>query len=142
MSVAPEMAVGKTEIDGRVDIYCLGCVGYWLLTGQRVFVRDNALATVVAHVQEQPTPPSERTELEVSAALERVILACLEKDPANRPQSAGELDAMLGACKTEDQWDTRQAREWWDLHASEADTWGETDSTEDRGPEAIVRAKE
>ena len=65
--MAPEMAIGDREIDGRADIYCLGCVGYWLVTGQRVFETESPLATVVAHVQERPVPPSQKTELEIPA---------------------------------------------------------------------------
>jgi serine/threonine-protein kinase len=67
--MAPEMAVGNRDIDGRADIYCLGCVGYWLITGQHVFQHDSALATVVAHVQEQPVPPSQKTELEILSSM-------------------------------------------------------------------------
>ncbi len=118
--MAPEMALGRVDIDGRADIYCLGCVAYWLLTGLRVFVGDNALATVVAHVQEEPIPPSQRTELEIPDSLERIVLACLEKAPADRPQSAGELDSLLQSAVTDDWvWSTEKALEWWDLHMPE-----------------------
>jgi serine/threonine-protein kinase len=113
--MAPEMAVGKVDVDGRVDIYGLGCVGYWLLTGQHVFVGDTSLSVVVAHVQEKPVPPSQRAELDIPESIERVILACLQKDPADRPQTAAELDAMLAACSL-GEWTQARAREWWDLH--------------------------
>jgi serine/threonine-protein kinase len=119
--MAPEMALGKGEVDGRADIYSLGCVAYWLLTGQQVFRAESPLATVVAHVQEQPVPPSQRSEFEIPAALEQVVLACLEKDPANRPEDASELDARLSACRLEDVWTSARAREWWTLHLSEVE---------------------
>lgn len=138
--MAPEMALGKTTIDGRADIYCLGCVGYWLLTGQRVFERENALATVLAHVQEQPIPPSQRTELEISAELERAILACLEKDPADRPQSAAELDEMLHASGCESEWTMQRARDWWGLRDVD-EVWGEAYCEQEVAPEEIVRAE-
>jgi serine/threonine-protein kinase len=114
--MAPEMAAGP-EIDGRADIYALGCVGYWLLTGQPVFEGDTALATVLQHVQSEPVPPSVRTELEVPEALEKVILACLAKDPAGRPQTAGDLDDALAACDAG--WGRERAEDWWQLHLAQ-----------------------
>jgi serine/threonine-protein kinase len=117
--MAPEMALGKTEIDGRADIYGLGCVGYWLLTGTRVFEGDNPLSVVVAHVRERPVPPSQRSELEIPESLESVILACLEKDPADRPRSAAQLDTLLADCALDDEWGPEQARGWWELHLPE-----------------------
>ncbi len=139
--MAPEMALGQTEVDGRADIYCLGCVGYWLITGQRVFEHDNALATVVAHVQEQPDPPSQRTELVIPNELERTILACLEKDPAARPQSAAELEALLGDCATDCEWSMQAAEEWWNLHESEAESWMDIDEIQELSPEEILRVE-
>ena len=117
----PEMALGKTDVDGRADLYALGCVGYWLLTGSRVFEEDNPLATVVAHVQEKPVPPSQRTELDIPDSLERVILHCLEKDPADRPQSADELDSLLAECQVDGVWGTAEAKDWWMLHVPEVE---------------------
>jgi serine/threonine-protein kinase len=119
--MAPESALGKADVDARADIYCLGCVGYWLVTGQRVFEAENPLATVLAHVQEQPIPPSQRTELEITDSFERIILACLRKDPADRPQSAAALDSMLHAAAADAAWSTQLAREWWDLHMPGSD---------------------
>ncbi len=128
--MAPEMALGKSDLDGRADLYALGCVGYWLLTGQRVFAEDTPLATVVAHVQEKPTPPSVRTELEIPESLERAIMACLEKDRADRPASAAELDAMLAAVVLDEPWTPEDARQWWKLHLSEIETHDEAGETE------------
>jgi serine/threonine-protein kinase len=119
--MAPEMALGKDDIDGRVDIYALGCVGYWLLTAERVFEGDTPLATVVAHVQEKPVPPSQRTEVEIPQSIERIIMACLQKDPADRPQTAAELDAMLAGCSLDAEWSSERAKEWWDLHILESE---------------------
>ncbi len=115
----PEMAMGESHVDGRADIYALGCVGYWLLTGQLVFKGESALATVLQHVQAPPVPPSKRTELEIPESLERIIMSCLEKDPSNRPQSAGELDSMLAASIPDDVWTGEKAEEWWRLHLPE-----------------------
>ncbi|UCC74889.1 MAG: serine/threonine protein kinase [Gemmatimonadota bacterium] len=137
--MAPESALGKSDVDGRADIYCLGCVAYWLVTGQRVFDADSPLATALAHVQEQPIPPSQKTELEIPDSFEQVILACLEKAPADRPQTAGELDSMLDASRVGVGWNTQAAREWWDLHMPEADELADLDRFRDLSPEEIMR---
>ena len=118
--MAPEMAVGKDAVDGRADLYALGCVGYWLLTGKHVFEGDTPVAVLVEHVKTAPVPPSQRTEIEVPADLERVILKCLEKDPANRYQSAEELSAALDSCQMPGCWDSARAKEWWGLHLPRA----------------------
>jgi len=114
--MAPEMAMTRENIDGRTDIYSLGCVGYWMLTGQLVFDGHTPLATVVQHVQSIPVPPSEKTELEIPEPLEKIILACLEKNPDDRPQSAADLDKLLQTCPIEKQWNNEKAATWWDLH--------------------------
>jgi len=113
--MAPEIATGGS-VDGRADTYALGCVAYWLLTGQPVFDEQTPLAVVLHHVQTQPAPPSIRTETEVPAAMERVVLMCLAKDPDARPQSAGELDSMFAACPSSATWDRQLAKDWWSLH--------------------------
>ena len=113
--MAPEVATGS-PVDGRADIYSLGCVAYWLLTGQPIFDEDTPLAVVIHHVQTEPVPPSYRTETEVPADLEEVILSCLAKDPGRRPQSADELDRLLAGCSESATWDRSQAKGWWQLH--------------------------
>jgi hypothetical protein len=118
--MAPEMAVGKNDVDGRADLYALGCVGYWLLTGKQVFEGDTPVAVLVEHVKTAPVPPSQRTEMGVPEDLERVILKCLEKDPADRYQSAEELSAALAACRLPGCWDSARAKEWWGLHLPRA----------------------
>lgn len=137
--MAPELALGKSEVDGCADIYCLGCVAYWLVTGQRVFDADNPLAMALAHVQEPPIPPSQRTELEIPDSFEQIILACLEKDSAGRPQSAGELDSLLDASQTGLVWSTQSAREWWDLHMPDVDALADLDRVRELSPEGIIR---
>jgi serine/threonine-protein kinase len=112
----PEMALGAGNADSRSDIYALGCVGYWLLTGQPVFPAENAMAAVVHHARTEPIPPSQRTEVEVPADLEEIILACLAKEPAARPQSVSELEMQLAACAGSSEWNGELASEWWHLH--------------------------
>ena len=114
--MAPEMAVSKDDVDCRADLYSLGCVGYWLLTGRQVFEGDSAVSVIIDHVQTAPVPPSQRTEIEIPEELSRIILKCLEKDPADRYQSAETLAADLTACPLATPWDVHQAKIWWELH--------------------------
>jgi eukaryotic-like serine/threonine-protein kinase len=114
--MAPETALGRADADGRVDIYALGCVAYYLLTGQFVFSGATAVATALAHVNEQPAPPSSRSEFQIPPALEALILECLAKDPAARPASAADLACRLVATVPPDAWTAVAAREWWAQH--------------------------
>ncbi len=114
--MAPEIAMGSASIDGRADLYSLGCSAYWLLTGQVVFEAPTAMAVVLAHLQTPPVPPSQRTELEVPASLESVVMQCMEKDPARRPQSALELADQLESCDGIEPWTRKEAGHWWRTH--------------------------
>lgn len=125
--MAPEMALEETRVDSRADLYSLGCVAYWLLTGQPVFKGESAVATIVEHVRTPPVPPSQRTEIDIPEALEKVILSCLEKDAADRPQTAAELSALLASSLPSDGWDGARAEEWWRLELPEL-------AAVDRGP--------
>jgi eukaryotic-like serine/threonine-protein kinase len=112
--LAPEMALGEA-CDGRADLYALGCVAYYLLTGQLVFQAGNSLQMITKHIQERPIPPSQRTELDIAPELDQVVLACLEKKPEDRPQSARELDRMLAEIELEP-WSEEEATQWWRTH--------------------------
>jgi eukaryotic-like serine/threonine-protein kinase len=95
--MAPEMVSGDAELDGRTDLYSLGCVAYYLLTGELVFTGETAIQTALLHVSQPPVPPSRRTGNPIPTELEQLVLACLAKHPADRPQSASELNAALAA---------------------------------------------
>jgi serine/threonine-protein kinase len=114
--IAPEVALGLDDIDGRADLYSLACVAYFLLTGQPVFARDTAVATALAHVNEPPVAPSLRSELDIPPPLDALILQCLAKDPAARPASAQVLARRLAAAVPPDAWTPDLARAWWQLH--------------------------
>jgi eukaryotic-like serine/threonine-protein kinase len=114
--IAPEMVRGDRVADHRVDLYTLGCVGYWLLTGRLVFQAPNAIQLLYQHANATPVAPSQRSELEIPAALDRVILACLAKFPEDRPQSAIELSNLLAAAVPESSWNQERAHRWWDRH--------------------------
>lgn len=115
--IAPEQAMGA-DLDGRADIYATGCVAYWLLTGQFVFTAETAMGLLLQHAQAPPVPPSARTDLPIPTALDDLVLCCLAKDPANRPQSARELSLRLAEVEGASAWTQDRAREWWMSHAS------------------------
>jgi serine/threonine-protein kinase len=113
--IAPEQAMG-TDLDERADIYATGCVAYWLLTGQFVFTADTPMGFLLQHAQTPPAPPSSRTDLPIPAALDDLVLSCLAKDPANRPQSARELSLRLAEVDGATAWTQDRARDWWATH--------------------------
>lgn len=115
--LAPEQVLGDNT-DGRTDIYSLGCTAYWALTGSFVFQGKSAMATVMMHVNTPPSPPSTCGAQSIPEELDEVVMACLEKDPANRPQDADVLAEMLTACQIGDFWTKKQARAWWDTNAA------------------------
>jgi len=111
----PEVALGK-EIDGRTDLYALGCVAYWLVTGRALFQGESLLDVISKHLNASPDPPSRHARHEVPPELDALILACLEKEPARRPGTARELAARLRAIPLADRWGDAQAEAWWEDH--------------------------
>jgi len=114
--VSPEQVLGE-RTDGRTDIYSLGCTAYWALTGSYVFQGKTAMATVMMHVNSQPSPPSSCGVQPIPSELDDIIMACLQKEPENRPQSADELTAMLSASGIGNAWTNDKARTWWEANA-------------------------
>ena len=114
--IAPEQALGGRNVDHRADIYGTGCLMYWLLTGQLVFAGNTPMQLLVQHAQAQPEPPSARTELPIPHELDAIVLACLAKDPADRPQRAGELARRLEKVPVSAAWTKELARTWWETH--------------------------
>jgi serine/threonine-protein kinase len=112
--MAPEMALGDA-VDARADLYALGCVAYYLLTGEQPFAGDTSLKVNSQHLQAAPVPPSERTALPIPAALERLVLACLAKAPGDRPQTARQVAASLEAIDGRP-WSEDDASRWWRQH--------------------------
>jgi serine/threonine-protein kinase len=114
--MAPEIILGEAVIDRRADVYALGCVAYYALTGQLVFEADTPMKMLLQHVQAEPIPPSHRTELPIPHELDELVLACLQKDPNKRPQNAEVLLDMAVGCKTGDCWNQELAKGWWYKH--------------------------
>ena len=118
---SPEAAAGKVnELGPASDIYSVGCVAYWLLTGETVFKATGAMEMLASHIRDEPVPPSERTDLELPAELDEVILRCLEKDPASRVATADELDDLLAPLQKVYPWPVAEARAWWVLNRPES----------------------
>lgn len=117
--MAPEIILGEADVDRRADVYALGCVAYFMLTGRLVFEADTPMKTLVQHVQAQPIPPSQRTELRIPRELDDLVLACLQKDPNKRPQDAEELFGIACRCRTCEGWNTASAKTWWEQHLPE-----------------------
>jgi eukaryotic-like serine/threonine-protein kinase len=114
--IAPEQALGGSDVDGRSDIYSAGCVAYWLLTGELVFKGDTTMKLLLAHAQTAPEAPSSRTELPIPSELEALVLSCLAKDRERRPASAHDLLSQLEAVALNASWTDERAREWWKVH--------------------------
>jgi serine/threonine-protein kinase len=94
-------------------------VAYFLLTGELVFQADTSMKMLLQHVQAQPTPPSERSELPVPRELDDLVMACLQKDPNLRPPDASALFKMACSCRGRDEWTQDQAELWWKAHLPE-----------------------
>lgn len=117
--MSPEMAQGDS-LDGRTDIYALGCVAWWLLTGRQVFEGDSAMKLLVQHASEKPERPSACSELDIPTELDDLVLTCLEKHPDKRPVSAEDLALRLDAMsKDMHSWTSGEAESWWKLHLPE-----------------------
>jgi serine/threonine-protein kinase len=112
--MAPEMLMGDA-IDGRTDLYAVGCVAYNLLTGSPVFDGPGMFALISKHLNETPVSPSKRAGIELPAELERLVLSCLSKAPAGRPQSAAALGRDLAAIGIAP-WTQEEAATWWAAH--------------------------
>ncbi|HEY6562185.1 MAG TPA: serine/threonine-protein kinase [Polyangiaceae bacterium] len=110
--LSPEAIRNAPTVDARSDLYALGAVGYFLLTGTSVFQAKTVVEICSHHLHSEPVPPAERLGRELPSDLQRLLLRCLKKDPAERPQSAAELAAALRSLSVPE-WTQEQAREWW-----------------------------
>ncbi|HUS32429.1 MAG TPA: serine/threonine-protein kinase [Kofleriaceae bacterium] len=110
--IAPEAVTDPSSVGPAVDLYAIGCTGYFLLTGKRVFEGKTAVDVCIQHVTKAPTPPSEVTDQAIDPALEAIIMKCLAKQPADRYADAGELRVALRSVPAKD-WTDADARAWW-----------------------------
>jgi serine/threonine-protein kinase len=122
--MAPESILDPGSADARSDLYALGAVAYFLLAGAEVFDGKSVVAVCSQHLSQPPAPFASRGA-SIPPALEAVVLACLDKQPDRRPQSAGELRRRLDACDVEP-WRAEQAARWWSDHRAILDRDRET----------------
>jgi serine/threonine-protein kinase len=121
--MSPEQAGGEVNLDPRSDIYSLGAVAYFLLTGQPPFAGRSPSRMVAAHIYEPPAPVSNHRP-DVSEDLQAVVLRCLAKGPADRFPDAESLGIALTGCHTADRWSEKQAANWWRSQAAPGGTVG------------------
>jgi len=117
--IAPESVAGVEVIDGRADLYSLGAVAFWMLTGVPVFESETPVDLMVQHVTATPARVSDVSEFAIPPDLDEIVMKCLEKDPADRFQSATDLAAALQGISFDEPWRLQKAREWWQLHLPE-----------------------
>jgi serine/threonine protein kinase len=111
--LSPEAVRKPDEVDARTDVYALGAVGYYLLTGAPVFTGESVMEICLKHVNAPPEPPTVRLGRKVSDHLETLLLRCLAKAPADRPGDAAALQTELETCVVEGTWTAKDASSWW-----------------------------
>ncbi len=118
--MSPEQALGEVAPDPRSDIYSLGAVAYFMLTGKPPFAAAHAMRVILQHINEAPVPPSQAMQRsvpwDIPEDLEGVILRCMQKNPEGRFQSICELDSALAKCANVNDWDYEKADAWWQGH--------------------------
>ena len=111
--LAPEAVRDPQNVGPSVDIYSIGAVGYYLLTGKRVFEGETAMAICVQHLTGKPMPPSQSSTTQVPPELDAIILSCLAQDMALRPSDAASLARLLHEVPVSGDWDVARALAWW-----------------------------
>jgi serine/threonine-protein kinase len=114
--MAPETVLNPGDADARSDLFSLGAVAYWMLTGRLIYDGATRVQALFDQVRTLPPPPSERTETEIPEALDALILRCLAPDPRGRPQSAAEMAESLRAIRVTTSWTPQRAENWWRAH--------------------------
>ncbi|MEI9941015.1 MAG: serine/threonine-protein kinase [Pseudomonadota bacterium] len=130
--LAPETLIAPESVDARADLYALGAVGYWLLTGTHVFSGSSIVEVCAHHLHTTPESPSVRLDAPVSADFESLLLACLAKRREDRPATAHVLLERLRACSAAGLWTNARAAEWWAGHRHQLHSGGATASSAPR----------
>jgi serine/threonine-protein kinase len=113
--MSPEQASGDDHVDHRSDIYSLGAVMYYMLTGQPPFAFENPVKVMIAHASHDVTPPRQ-LKPDLHPEIEEVVLRCLEKDPEHRFQDVLALQKALRDIELDDEWTSERAVEWWNCN--------------------------
>ncbi|MDA1195007.1 MAG: serine/threonine-protein kinase [Planctomycetota bacterium] len=119
--MAPEALIPQFRHDGRQDIYAIGAVGYFLLTGENVFDGPDPVSIMRSHIKDVPEPPSVRAGRPIAGDLEALILRCLAKKPEDRPSTAAALARELEGCAAAGAWRPADAQGWWILNEAQLD---------------------
>jgi eukaryotic-like serine/threonine-protein kinase len=117
--MSPEAITAANAVDARGDLYSLGAVGYFMVTGTHVFPGRSPIEVCAHHLHTKPEPPSVRLGKAVPPDLEKLLLDCLEKDPGRRPQTAAALQQRVRECRAYGAWDRERARCWWQENGDE-----------------------
>jgi serine/threonine protein kinase len=120
--IAPEAIKTPQAVDAYSDLYSLGAVGYWLLSGKTLFESSDVQALLDGHVGREPILPSAQLRRKVDSDLERIIMWCLAKDPAQRPHNAEALDEALAGCSAASAWSPKDADKWWQVNVPGIDS--------------------
>jgi serine/threonine protein kinase len=136
--MAPETIAHPEVVDLHVDIYALGAVGYFLLTGEPPFVGKSTVDVYHGHVYENAATPSERLGRPVPVDLESLVMACLAKSPADRPANAGALADTLAGLQLAHPWKKTEARAWWQARSSGKAVIGDPHVTDGLGTTALT----
>ena len=136
--LAPEAILTPEKVDERTDIYAIGAVAYYLLTGSDVFQGKSPIEVCQKQINDPPEPPSKRLGRPISEDLEKVILLCLEKEPGQRPQDATVLIEILKDCRDYGKWTQAEAAAVWDKHQKASLDVGDLGEPMPGGPESRV----
>jgi len=117
--MSPEAVEKPDSVDPRSDLYSVGAVGYWLLTGTTLFTHDTVEGLLTRQVKESPQPPGERLGKPVSSDFADLLMRCLAKAPEQRPPTAEALDQALASCATAGTWSALDAEQWWRAHMAD-----------------------
>lgn len=112
--LSPEALEAPETVSAASDVYQLGAIAYFLLTGRHVFSGETLVEVLSQHLNKPPIPPSEALGKPVTPELERLVLHCLEKAAYDRPASGGELLEALETCEFAGSWSQADARAWWE----------------------------
>ncbi|MBW2426709.1 MAG: serine/threonine protein kinase [Deltaproteobacteria bacterium] len=124
----PEAVRAPETLDAQGDVYQLGLIGYYLLTGRHLFTADTPMDVMLKHVHEEPVRPSEALGSPVSPDLEKLLLECLAKRPEDRPENAGGLLHRLEECEVKGRWTQADARRWWASWHDRVASWTAEDT--------------
>jgi len=136
--MAPEAIVEPSSVDARSDLYALGAVGYFLLSGKPPFGGSSVVEVCGHHLHTQPEPLRAKARFELSSELEAILLRCLAKSPSERPSSAAELAQALANCPDSSGWNTETAKNWWAQRARTARTSERVTQTEHPATSAVA----